>query len=74
MDVGVHARACTGSVNTKGGFHMKAKVLKGFKDKYSGKLYKAGQTIIISKDRYAEILKVAPLIEEVKDPKAKNAE
>lgn len=48
---------------------MKAKVLKRFKDKYSGEIHKEGETITISKERYKEILKVAPLVEEVKDTK-----
>lgn len=48
---------------------MKAKVLKTFKDKYSGKIRKAGDTIIISKERYKEILTVAPLVEEIKENK-----
>ena len=52
---------------------MKAKVLKRFRDKYSGKYYKAGEVIVISKERFEEILKVDNLVEEVKDAKkAKN--
>lgn len=52
---------------------MKAKVLKKFRDKYSGKYYKVGEVIVISKDRYEEIQKVDNLVEEVKDTKkAKN--
>lgn len=54
---------------------MKVKVLKKFKDKYSGKMYDVGDTLYINKGRFAEILKVAPLVEEVKETKkAKNAE
>lgn len=48
---------------------MKAKVLKPFKDKYSGKIYKVGEILTVSKDRFAEILTVAPLVEEVKAKK-----
>lgn len=48
---------------------MKAKVLRTFKDKYSGKFHKEGEVITISKDRYNEILTVAPLVEEVKEAK-----
>ena len=44
---------------------MKAKVLKRFKDKYNGKLYEPGEIITLSKKRFAEILKVGPLVEEV---------
>jgi hypothetical protein len=49
---------------------MKAKVLKDFKDKYSGEVYKKGTILNIAKKRYEEILKVAPLVEEVKTEKA----
>ena len=45
---------------------MKVRVLKQFKDKHNGKTYKQGDVIIVSKDRYNEILTVAPLVEEVK--------
>lgn len=48
---------------------MKAKVLKTFKDKYSGKIHKAGATITISKERFEEILKVAPFVEEIRNEK-----
>jgi hypothetical protein len=52
---------------------MKAKVLKKFKDKHSGKIHNVGETMTISKERFAEILEVAPLVEEVKETKkAKN--
>lgn len=52
---------------------MKAKVLKQFKDKYSGKIHEAGDVLTISKERFEEILKVDLLVEEVKEPKkAKN--
>ena len=44
---------------------MKVKVLKRFKDKHNGKIYKAGDIITISKKRYAEILEVDVLVEEV---------
>ncbi len=52
---------------------MKVKVIKKFRDKYSGEYYKVGKILVISKERYDEIIKVAPLVEEVKDTKkAKN--
>ena len=44
---------------------MKAKVLKKFKDKHNGKIYEVGDIITISKKRYAEILEVDVLVEEV---------
>lgn len=44
---------------------MKAKVLKRFRDKHNGKVYEAGEIITISKKRFAEILEVAVLVEEV---------
>lgn len=49
---------------------MKAKVLKKFKDKYSGKTHEVGDVLTISKERFNEILAVAPLVEEVKKPKS----
>lgn len=48
---------------------MKAKVLKKFKDKHSGKIHNAGDILTISKERFNEILSAAPLVEEVKKPK-----
>lgn len=48
---------------------MKARVLKRFKDKHSGRIYQEGETITISKERFNEILKVARLVEEVKPKK-----
>ncbi len=44
---------------------MKVKVLKDFKDKYTGNLHKAGTTIDVTKERFAEILTVDKLVEEV---------
>lgn len=53
---------------------MKAKVIKRFRDKHSGKYYKVGEVILISKERFEEIQKVDNLVEEVKETKkAKNA-
>ena len=46
---------------------MKAKVLRKFRDKHSGRYYEAGEFITISKERFNEILTVAPLVEEVKE-------
>lgn len=48
---------------------MKAKVLARFKDKHSGKIHKEGDILTISKERFNEILSVAPLVEEVKKDK-----
>ena len=44
---------------------MKAKVLKRFKDKHNGKVYEPGDIITVSKKRFAEILEVDVLVEEV---------
>lgn len=52
---------------------MKAKVLRRFKDKYSGKVYKVDEVITISKERFEEILTVAPFVEKV-ETKKKTAE
>lgn len=46
---------------------MKVKVLKTFKDKHNGKVYEPGEILTISKKRYAEILEVAVLVEEIKN-------
>ena len=46
---------------------MKAKVLKRFKDKYSGKTYEVGDIITVTKKRFAEILEVDALVEEHKE-------
>lgn len=48
---------------------MKVKVLKKFKDKYNGKVYKVDDVITVSKERYAEILTVGKLVEEFKEDK-----
>lgn len=50
---------------------MKAKVLKRFKDKHTGKVYKVGEIITVTKKRFAEILETAPLVEEVTEEEAK---
>lgn len=44
---------------------MKVKVLKSFKDKYTGAIYKAGESITVSEERFEEILTVDKLVEEV---------
>jgi len=48
---------------------MKAKVLKSFRDKHTGEIYKAGKVLTISRERFEEILTVGPLVEEVKAKK-----
>lgn len=48
---------------------MKVKVTKEFRDKHSGEVYKPGKVLYISKTRYEEILKTAPLVEEIKEVK-----
>ena len=50
---------------------MKVKVIKRFRDKHSGKYYKVGETLVISKERYEEIQKVDNLVEEVEAKKTK---
>lgn len=44
---------------------MKAKVLKRFKDKYTGEIHEAGDIITVTKKRFKEILEVDVLVEEV---------
>lgn len=48
---------------------MKAKVLRRFRDKYNGKLYKAGDTITVSKERFDEILSVGELVARIDSAK-----
>lgn len=48
---------------------MKAKVLRRFRDRYTGELYKEGKVLNISKERFDEIQAVATLLEEVKEKK-----
>ena len=52
---------------------MRAKVLKPFKDKHSGKLHRVGETLTISKERYQEIRAVGPLVEEIRGKKPEAA-
>ena len=51
---------------------MKVRTLRQFKDKNTGKLHKVGDEFVVNKARYAEILQVGELIEEIKEEK--NAE
>lgn len=56
---------------------MKAKVLKDFIDKYTGKRHNAGDVISVSKERFEEILTVGELveaIEETAEPEKADAE
>ena len=46
---------------------MKAKVLRKFKDKYTGEIYDKGEVITITKKRFKEILEVAELVREVEE-------
>lgn len=48
---------------------MKAKVLKDFKDKYTGEKHKAGVTITVTEERFAEILTVDKLVEAIPEKK-----
>ena len=52
---------------------MKAKVLKRFKDKHSGKIHEQGEVLTISKDRFNEILKVGAFVEEIPQKKTEKA-
>lgn len=52
---------------------MKAKVLKRFRDKHSGKIHECGEVLTISKDRYNEILKVGAFVEEIQQKKTEKA-
>lgn len=48
---------------------MKARVLKRFRDKHNGTIYNPDEIITVSKKRFEEILKTAPLVEEVVEKK-----
>ena len=48
---------------------MKVKVLKDFKDKYTGEYYKAGATITVTEERFNEILTVGKLVETIPEKK-----
>lgn len=48
---------------------MKAKVLRKFKDKYTGKIHNPGDIIIVSTERFKEITSLAPLVEKVETKK-----
>lgn len=50
---------------------MKVKVLKVFKDKHNGKIYKVDEEINMTKKRYNEILETGKLVEEIKETKEK---
>lgn len=49
---------------------MKVKVLKKFKDKYTGKIYKVGEVLNIKKERFEEILTKGEFVEKVEAEKA----
>lgn len=49
---------------------MKVKVLKDFKDRYTGEKYKTGATITVTEERFAEILTVGKLVEAVEEKKS----
>lgn len=51
---------------------MKAKVQKGFVDKYTGEVYEAGQTIEVTEERFKEISDVSDeLVKKVTTKKQK---
>lgn len=52
---------------------MKAKVIRTFRDKHTNELRVEGEIINITKKRYEEILKTAPLVTEHKEEKADKA-
>lgn len=53
---------------------IKVKVLKRFKDKYTGKAHVEGEILTIKKERYEEILKVGKLVEIYDEKAADKAE
>ena len=47
---------------------MRIKVLTKFKDRYTGEVYKVGDEMTVSKERFEEILTVGSFVEEVVEP------
>lgn len=41
---------------------MKVKVIRGFRDKYTGERYKRGRVLDITEERYTEIMQVGKLV------------
>ena len=52
---------------------MKVKVIKRFKDKTTGKVRKVDDVFTVSKERFAEIIKAGPYVEEYKEENEKDA-
>ena len=50
---------------------MKARVLNRFRDKHTCEIHEPGKILTISRERFEEILTVAPLVEEITEPKKK---
>ena len=53
---------------------MNARVLKKFRDKHTGTVYKAGEIISISEERFEEILTVGKLVEVAAEADDENAD
>lgn len=48
---------------------MKARVVKRFKDKHTGKIHERGQILTVKRERFDEILKVGAFVEEIPQKK-----
>lgn len=46
---------------------MKVKVLRTFKDKHTGEYHRKGDVLTVTKKRFDEILKVAPLVKKLEE-------
>ena len=46
---------------------MMVKVLRTFKDKHTGEYHKKGEVLTVTKKRFDEILKVAPLVKKLEE-------
>ena len=46
---------------------MKARVIQGFNDKYTGTYYEENKILNITRERFEEILEVGKLVEEIKE-------
>ena len=71
MDDSIHARTRSENNLKQGGLRMKARVLNRFRDKHTCEIHEPGKILTISRERFEEILTVAPLVEEITEPKKK---
>lgn len=69
MDDRLDARPHAGVARGVGGERMKVRTVVRFHDKKEGVTREIGDEFVVSKARFAEIVKVGPFVEEVKAEK-----